>query len=79
MATMTYNMPSTATLDAGKAARSLDAVAAVGENPGFFGRVVAAIQASRMRRAEIEMRRVRAILEDSDPGFKDALLPFKGE
>jgi hypothetical protein len=64
---------------AGKAARSLDAVASAGETNGFFGRLIAAIQESRMRKAEIEVRRVRALIEDSDPGFKEALLPFQGE
>jgi hypothetical protein len=79
MATITYDITAPAAAPAGKAARSLDAVSAVGEKQGFFNRLVAAIQASRMRRAEIEVRRYRALLADTDPGFKDALLPFKGE
>jgi hypothetical protein len=47
--------------------------------PGFFGRVMAAMIESRQRKAEIEVRRVRALIEDSKPRADYALLPFAGE
>lgn len=46
---------------------------------GLWSRFVHAVQESHMRRAEIEIRRYKALMADTDPGFKDALLPFRGE
>jgi hypothetical protein len=77
MATLTYD--TAAVRNNGKTAASLDAVAAAGEKPGFFRRLLTAMQESRQRQAEIEIRRMRAIVGDHQPGFKDALLPFQGE
>lgn len=47
--------------------------------PGVFHRIFKAIEASRIKKAEMEIRRVRAVMADTDPGFRDALLPFRGE
>jgi hypothetical protein len=68
MATLTYEAR---TLAAGgsKAVRK----------PGLFTRMIKAIEASRMKKAEMEVRRIRALMADTDPGFKEALLPFQGE
>jgi hypothetical protein len=75
MATMTYGTGSLAS-----GSRDVRGVAAAEtRKPGFFTRIFKAIEASRMQKAEIEVRRVRALLADTDPGFKDALLPFRGE
>jgi hypothetical protein len=79
MATMTYTETAALAKSSGQSAKALDAAVAAGEKRGFFARLVAALQESRMRQAEIEVRRVRALLADNDTGFKDALLPFKGE
>ncbi|MGL4243085.1 MAG: hypothetical protein ACRCTI_18380 [Beijerinckiaceae bacterium] len=79
MATMTYDNARVVAPKAGRVAKSLDAVAAAGEKPGFFRRMVKAMQESRMRQAEIEIRRYRALVQDNDTGFQDALLPFRGE
>ncbi len=79
MATITYTESAALAKSKGQTAKALDAVAAAGEKRGFFARLIAAMQESRMRQAEIEVRRVRALLADNDTGFKDALLPFKGE
>jgi hypothetical protein len=68
MAIMTY--ANTAAAGAAKAA---------GAKVGLFRRLIIAMQESRMRQAEIEIRRMRAITGDHDTGFKDALLPFRGE
>ncbi len=73
MATMTYG------IGAGSATNGTTAQKDVARRKSVLARIVAAIQESRMRRAEIEIRRVRAILADNDAGFKDALLPFRGE
>jgi hypothetical protein len=45
----------------------------------FFSRLILAMQESRQRQAEIEIRRMRALVGDNDTGFKHALLPFRGE
>jgi hypothetical protein len=71
MATMTYIPAATAP--------EAKAAAATAPKVGFFRRLVAAIQESRQRQAEIEIRRMRAITGDNKPGFRDALLPFQGE
>jgi hypothetical protein len=76
MATMTYE---TGALEAPVSGNVRDAAKTAGGRPGFFTRLFKAIEASRMQRAEIEVRRIRAILADTDPGFKQALLPFQGE
>jgi KaiC/GvpD/RAD55 family RecA-like ATPase len=48
--------------------------------PGIFQRVLNAVIESKRRRAEIEIRRVRAIIEDKKATVPDyALLPFAGE
>jgi ribosomal protein L18E len=72
MATMTYTNATPSAKTAGK-------TAPVARKIGFFRRLVRAMQESRMRQAEIEIRRIRAIVGDNDTGFKHALLPFKGE
>lgn len=46
---------------------------------GLLSRLVAAMQASRQRQADIEIRRHRALINDNSVEFQDALLPFKGE
>lgn len=59
-----------------------DAPATVAAKPvktGFFRRLVTAMQESRQRQAEIEIRRMRALIGDQRMDFQDALLPFKGE
>lgn len=76
MATMTFE---TGALNARVSGNVREAAAVVDSKPGFFTRLYKAIEASRMQRAEIEIRRVRALMADTDPGFKDALLPFRGE
>jgi hypothetical protein len=70
MATMTYRP--------GAFVKSANA-AATEPTKGFWRRLVLAVQASRRRQAEIEIRRVRALMADTDPGFKHAMLPFRGE
>jgi hypothetical protein len=75
MAIMTYETGAVAA--AGSRDQQITATAV--RKPGVFHRILKAIEASRMKRAEIEIRRVRAILADTDPGFRDALLPFRGE
>jgi hypothetical protein len=70
MATVTYNAAAPA---------STAQKAASPRKTGFFRRLVLAMQESRMRQAEIEIRRMRAVVGDNDAGFKNALLPFKGE
>jgi ribosomal protein L18E len=72
MATMTYRPGAIA-------AAAKSASPAAPRKPGVWRRILAAMQDSRRRQAEIEIRRVRALMADADPGFKDALLPFKGE
>jgi hypothetical protein len=47
--------------------------------PGLFSRIVKAMQDSRQRQAEIEIRRMRALIGDPKSDFREALLPFKGE
>jgi hypothetical protein len=64
---------------AGKAAASLDAVTAAGERQGFFRRLIAAMQESRQRHADIEIRRIRALMADDTSACKHSLLPFQGE
>jgi hypothetical protein len=75
MATMTYETGAMTAAVSG----TVRETAAPARKPGFFTRLYKAIEASRMQRAEIEIRRVRALMADTDPGFKDALLPFRGE
>jgi hypothetical protein len=70
MATLTY--------DAG-ATTATTAAQAVVKRKGFFARLVAAMQESRRRQAEIEIRRVRALVGDNDTSYQHALLPFRGE
>jgi ribosomal protein L18E len=72
MATMTY--------DTGALANAAKPAApAKPARKGFWRRLIDAMQESRRRQAEIEIRRVRALMADTDPGFKHALLPFRGE
>jgi hypothetical protein len=73
MATLTFNH--TATVPA-------KAKAAVAANPAkksFFMRVVDAIQASNQRKADIEIRRMMAVMESSRAKPDYAMLPFQGE
>jgi hypothetical protein len=76
MATLTYE-PRTLAAAGSKDMRG--PATAAGRKPGIFTRIFKAIEASRMQKAEIEVRRVRALMADTDPGFRDALLPFQGE
>jgi hypothetical protein len=73
MATMTYDVGATNATTAEKAAK--DAV----KRKGVFARLIAAMQESRRRQAEIEIRRVRALVGDNDTSYQHALLPFRGE
>jgi hypothetical protein len=72
MATITYRT------DVSPVAKATQQPAAA-KAPSFFSRVVKAIHASRQRQAEIEIRRMRALIGDRGINFDDALLPFKGE
>jgi hypothetical protein len=76
MATMTYETGAVAARVSGNVRENAPVAAS---KPGLFTRIFKAIERSRMQRAEIEIRRVRAIMADTDSGFKDALLPFRGE
>jgi hypothetical protein len=77
----------TTTYTAGIAGESAKASAKVGTKAnvapaakvGFFSRLVAAMQESRQRQAEIEIRRMRALIDDGRIDFSDALLPLKGD
>jgi hypothetical protein len=71
MATTTFNPQLSS---AAPVARTLPAA-----KPGIFRRIVTAMQESRQRQAEIEIRRLRALVGDHKPLFDDALLPFRGE
>jgi hypothetical protein len=70
MASITYTTTAAQT----PAARAVTAPKA-----SLFRRLILAMQESRQRQAEIEIRRMRALIEDNKPGFRDALLPFQGE
>jgi hypothetical protein len=60
-------------------AHSPAARTAAAPKASLFRRIILAMQESRQRQAEIEIRRMRALIEDNKPGFRDALLPFQGE
>lgn len=70
MATLTYDASATHAT-----ASRQDVV----KRKGFFARLIAAMQESRRRQAEIEIRRVRALVGDNDTSYQHALLPFRGE
>ncbi len=69
MATLTFNAASHA------ASRT---VATEGK-PSFFSRFLSAVAESRQRQAEIEIRRVRALLGEPNEQLDYAMLPFAGE
>jgi hypothetical protein len=73
MATMTYD------IGAGAATSGTTAQKDVVKRKGLLARLIAAMQESRMRKAEIEIRRVRALIGDNDVSYQHALLPFRGE
>lgn len=78
MATMTFSG-----LGVGKAgshAKQAGGTKSVAGRPGIFQRILNSMIESRRRRAEIEIRRIRAIIEDNKAAIPDyALLPFAGE
>ena len=47
--------------------------------PGFFSRLLNAMMESRMRRAQIEIRRAQAMVGEPKGKLDYALLPFAGE
>ena len=47
--------------------------------PSFMSRISEAVYESRMRRAEIEIRRARAMIGEPRDHLDYALLPFAGE
>jgi hypothetical protein len=76
MATLTISHASLANV------RAADAEPKAAPSPvrkGFFARFLQAMQESRMRQAQIEIRRVKAMIGDKKSPMDDALLPFRGE
>jgi hypothetical protein len=55
------------------------AVSDVAAKPSFFGRFMRAVAESRQRQAEIEIRRVRALIGEPKDRLDYAMLPFAGE
>ena len=49
------------------------------EKPSLFASLVEAIMTSRKRKTDIEIRRMRAVVEDTKLQLDYALLPFAGE
>ncbi len=47
--------------------------------PSLLQRLIGAVTASRQAKAEVETRRIRALLGQDAPAFDYALLPFRGE
>ena len=47
--------------------------------PGFFSRMLNAMMESRMRRAQIDIRRAQAMAAEPKSKLDYALLPFAGE
>jgi hypothetical protein len=64
----------------GSHTRLAEVTKSVAARPGIFQRMLNSMIESRRRRAEIEIRRIRAIVEDNKATVPDyALLPFAGE
>ena len=69
MSSLTFNSPLAASsVSAAKPAK-----------PSFFARLTEAMIESRMRKAEIEIRRARAMIGEPRDTLDYALLPFAGE
>ena len=49
------------------------------QSPSILARIAHGIMASRQRKVDIEIRRMRAVVEDTTSRIDYALLPFAGE
>ncbi|MFM9975079.1 MAG: hypothetical protein ACKVON_10970 [Beijerinckiaceae bacterium] len=69
----------TLTLNFFTTSRAPKAAAKTASQPGLFARLIDAMIVSRQRKADIEIRRHRAIMDHKSSNLDYAMLPFSGE